>query len=77
MEECLARDAQSGHQALRRHEQDLWWLRSAIKEALLDDFNANAAVQTELPSLEEGVRKGTISPFDAAEALLKLFKGKS
>jgi LAO/AO transport system kinase len=77
VEEAVQRDIASGYQAQRRRDQDLWWMRSAIEEALLDGFNAHPAVQAELPKIECQVREGTISPFDAAEALIKLSMGKS
>ena len=76
MEEAVQRDLASGHQALRRHGQDLWWMRSTIEEALLDGFHAHPAVQAELPDIERQVREGTISPFDAAEELLKKAKDR-
>ncbi len=72
VEESVQRDASSGYQAQRRREQDLWWMRSAIEENLLDSFNTHPAVQAELPNIERQVREGAIGPFDAAEALLKL-----
>jgi LAO/AO transport system kinase len=75
MEEALRRDVASGQLGLRRHEQDLWWMHSAIEEILLDGFRTHPAVQAELPSMEERVRKGAVGPFDAAEQLLKIFKG--
>lgn len=77
LEEALLRDVASGYQAQRRREQDLWWMRSTIEEALLDSFNSHPAVQAELPNTEQQVREGTTSPFDAAETLLKLSKEKS
>lgn len=77
LEEAAARDLQSGYQHLRRSHQDQWWMRAAIEEALIADFYNNAAVKDLLPEMEEQVRSGAIGPFDAAEELLKGFRGKS
>ncbi|MEO5584079.1 MAG: methylmalonyl Co-A mutase-associated GTPase MeaB [Flavobacteriales bacterium] len=77
LEEAAERDLQSGHQHLRRRHQEQWWMRAAIEEALIGDFYNSAVVQDLLPKMEEQVRSGEIGPFDAAEELLKRYRGKS
>lgn len=75
LEEAAARDLQSGHQKFRRRDQDQWWMRAAIEEALLYGFYNDAAVQGSLPEMETRVRSGAIGPFDAAEELLRRYRG--
>jgi LAO/AO transport system kinase len=75
IEEAATRDRASGHQQLRRSDQDQWWMRSAIEEALIDDFYNDPAVQDVLPHMQDRVRSGAIGPFDAAEELLRRYRG--
>ncbi len=75
LEEAAARDLESGHQHLRRREQALWWMRSAIEEELIQEFYAMPAIQELLPLMEERVRSGELGPFDAAEELLRRSRG--
>ncbi len=63
---------QQGHFALRRKEQDRWWMRATIEERLVSGFFQDQRVQAALPDVERAVTDGTRSPFDAAEELLKL-----
>lgn len=63
---------EEGHTALRRREQDRWWMRATIEERLLAGFYADPRVQAALPALEQAIIQGTRSPFDAADELLRL-----
>ncbi len=74
LEEVAARDMKSGHQHLRRRDQDQWWMRSTIEEALIEDFYSADVVEKLLPELEARVRAGEIGPFDAAEELLRKYR---
>ena len=61
-----------GYTALRRKEQDRWWMRATIEERLVSRFCGDPGVQAALADLERAVNEGSRSPFDAAEELLKL-----
>ena len=60
-----------GYTALRRKEQDRWWMRATIEERLVSGFFADPRVQAALPELERAVTDGSRSPFDAADELLR------
>ena len=64
-----------GHFALRRKEQDRWWMRATIEERLLSGFFLDPRVQAALPELEQAVMEGSRSPFEAADELLRLARG--
>lgn len=74
LEEAASRDLESGHQQLRRRDQDQWWMRSTIEEALIDDFYNSPLVKDLMPVLEARVRAGEIGPFDAAEEVLRRYR---
>lgn len=74
LEGIIARDTGSGHRDVRRQEQARWWMRSAIEEELIDNFFRDERVGRMLPAMEERVNKGLISPFDAADELLKQYR---
>ena len=67
---CVKLEEQ-GHTALRRHQQDRWWMRATIEERLVSGFFADPRVQAALPELERAVTDGSRSPFDAADELLR------
>lgn len=56
----------------RRQEQNKFWLLQTIEEQLKDNFYNHPKVVLKLLELTKKVEEGTISPFDAAEQLLKL-----
>jgi LAO/AO transport system kinase len=66
---------EQGHTALRRHEQDRWWMRATIEERLVSGFFNDPRVQAALPELERAVTEGNRSPFDAADELLRFSRG--
>src|SRR5690606_13548717 len=45
LEKAARRDAESGYLAAKRQEQAQWWMRTALEEALLEDFFGNARMQ--------------------------------
>lgn len=61
----------SGYLGRRRSEQDRWWMRATIEERLVSRFYSDPRVLQGLKGLEEAVVNGTISPFDAADELLR------
>lgn len=77
LEAAFAADHASGYTNARRREQDRWWMRSAIEEALVEGFYGDARVQAALGPSEQAVLAGEKSPFDAAEELLRLFRTAS
>jgi LAO/AO transport system kinase len=56
----------------RRQEQNIFWLLQTIDEQLKDDFYNNTKVAVSLLKLKQKVKEELISPFDAAEQLLKI-----
>jgi LAO/AO transport system kinase len=56
----------------RRQEQNVFWLLQTIEEQLKDNFYKHPTVAIQLIELTEKVKDGLVSPFDAAEQLLKL-----
>jgi LAO/AO transport system kinase len=59
----------------RRRGQDLWWMRSAVEESLLNAFQTDARVSGSLSAIEAQVVDGTLDPFEAAAALVRLHRG--
>lgn len=74
LEQIAARNKRNGYLAERRTAQTRWWLHTAIQEALAAEFGNDARVRQAMPGMEERVGRGDISPFDAAEELLRLFR---
>lgn len=64
----------TGTLQLRRQEQGLFWLRQAVDEGLRARFDADPAVNAAQPALEQAVREGLKSPFQAADELLDRFR---
>lgn len=58
----------------RRQEQGLFWLHQALDEGLRQRFSADPRVQAAREGLEQAVRAGLKSPFQAADELLDLFR---
>lgn len=73
-EELHAQDTANGYVAMRRQQQSLHWMHKAIEEGLMDWFRRDPAVVAMLPGLEEAVRTGRTSPFQAADDLLKILR---
>ncbi len=73
LDHIAGRDLESGQRTRRRQEQARWWMRTAVEEALVDDFYRNEHIRNLLPGMEQRVRLGEINPFDAAQELLRLY----
>lgn len=59
----------------KRKEQIRNWMHDSILNSLTDDFYSHDSVKNVLHDYEENVIAGKESPFQAAKALLKLYKG--
>ena len=68
------KDLLSGRTTRRRHDQNLFWMNRAVEEDLRAALHSDGHVAQALPGLEEAVRSGTKSPFQAAAELLVLFR---
>ncbi len=75
VDKLSARLDEHGHTAVRRRDQDRWWMRATIEERLVTGFYNDPQVQAALPDLEQAVSNGSRSPFDAADELLRLTRG--
>lgn len=67
----------SGHFLEKRKRQNKNWLYESIEERLKSAFFQNETMATELEKFVDKVMADTISPFDAAEQLIGMFKNKS
>ncbi|GGH03241.1 ATPase/protein kinase [Polaribacter pacificus] len=56
----------------RRQEQNKYWLFATIEQQLKDNFYNNTLVSEALSKAIEDLEKGTTTPFNAAEKLLKI-----
>lgn len=70
----LDRVKMNGAFALRRTEQRKQWFSESLQHNLQDWFLGLPEVKTQFPSLEQAVAQGDLSPFWAAEQLLKQIK---
>lgn len=59
-----------------RQEQNKSWLAQHIVQSLKNDFTRDEKIKNMLPDLEQKVMEGTLSPFNAAQILLDLYRGK-
>lgn len=64
----------NGHFAANRSRQELNWLQDTLKSMLLDQFQNNPSVQALLQETERQVSSHEITPFHAAEKLIKAFR---
>ena len=75
VERFRALQAGSGRARLRRHAQDEAWMWEHIVAGLREQFEAHAAVRTQLPTLTAAVREGRLAASVAARRLLQLARG--
>lgn len=55
-----------------RKNQNKYWLRQSIENALKDNFYGKKDIKKSFPKYLEAINAGKMTPFQAAEALLKL-----
>lgn len=65
---------ENGYFQRNRQNQAQYWLKEALEDGLKMMFYQNPAVQQSLSVLEKDVQEGRISPFAAAELVLKSYK---
>ena len=58
-----------------RRQQRHAWLREAMRSQLMEQFRYDERVKAALPSMEEAVQKGELSPARAAQQLIERFRG--
>ena len=63
----------NGFLAQRRSRQALEWMNELIRLGLEDLLQADRAVASRLPLLQEKVRRGDMTPFAASRELLQIF----
>ena len=69
---------QNGYFKHRRNQQSKYWMYESIKEQLRNSFFNNHDIKEIIPDVENDVVSGVISPFVAAQNLLKrYFEGNS
>jgi len=69
--------AASGELRTRRERQQLRWVWSMTRDALLDGLRTSPAVRELTPRVEREVLDGTRTPVEAAEALLAAYRGQA
>lgn len=74
VQECAHQFQRSGYLAQQRQQQTLYWLRESIEEGLRQAFYRHPEVQALLPALEAAVLAGRLSPFAAAEQVLRAYE---
>jgi LAO/AO transport system kinase len=60
----------------RRLQQNKYWFYEAIENGLRSRFFQDPAIQKAIAEYEAAIASGALSPFQAAEMLLKLFAGR-
>ncbi len=60
----------AGHLAYRRRQQNVHWMHHALREGLMERLLNDPATTAALQQLEEAVKNGSTSPFNAAATLL-------
>lgn len=58
-----------GYFISKREKQDLNWFRETVRDLILERFYSNPNIAQKLPELEEQIKKGEITPFQAANSL--------
>lgn len=67
----------SGSFLARRKQQNKHWLLHTVEDRLKRDFYENVTIKQHLDKMMVAVMEGEVSPFTAAEQLLKMYKPKS
>ena len=63
----------SGEFQSKRSQQLRKWMWNNVRDRMLDQFLADEEVQAAIRTYEERVIRGLVTPFVAADAILKLF----
>ena len=71
VEKCIEQLSQNGYLKANRESQNIKWLNDIILEQLKVNFFNNDEVKKTLPSVEQDIRNGLISPKNGAQLLLK------
>jgi putative protein kinase ArgK-like GTPase of G3E family len=74
VEQLLQGAGSSGLLAARRSQQNLHWMHRSMVDGLRDRLEQDAPVRALRDALEQQVAAGTVSPFDAAEQVVALFR---
>jgi LAO/AO transport system kinase len=74
VEQLLQGAGSSGLLAARRSQQNLHWMDRSMVDGLRDRLEQDAPVRALRDALEQQVAAGTLSPFDAAEQVVALFR---
>ncbi len=77
MEDYFALTAKSNYFEQRRNEQNKFWLLETINQQLKDTFYSHPSIKKGFDNQLEKVNNLKVTPFDAAEHLLKLYYKKS
>jgi LAO/AO transport system kinase len=64
----------NGHFLQKRKNQDKYWLHETISDQLMRQFYEHPSIKNILKEIEQKVISNKISPFDAADFLMELFK---
>lgn len=67
-------DRATGYRDRRREQQNVQWLRHALREGLLDRFLADPSMVEQLALLEDRVKNGQLGPDRAATDLIDSFR---
>ncbi|WP_243641773.1 methylmalonyl Co-A mutase-associated GTPase MeaB [Maribacter algicola] len=74
IEKFVEHTKENGHFSNTRKLQNKKWLRQHLNHILLQDFYENPTLSASLSLLEEKVMKSEITPFTAAESLLRDYR---
>jgi LAO/AO transport system kinase len=69
--------SETGELEEKRRRQSLDWMWMLIEEGLKEKFRANSKIKKLLPLIIRDIEKGSASPTEAAEELLKLLDNQS
>lgn len=64
----------NGYFKANRQQQNKSWLVQHIEQSLKNDFNEDPKIKVILPQIEESVTLGKLSPFNAAQQLLDIYR---
>jgi LAO/AO transport system kinase len=74
IEDFCHRAQSDGSFTQRRQRQAVYWMHQTIEYRLRSDFETDPIVQDAMNEIERRVEAGTLSSFEAAERLLKLYR---